>query len=81
MSKRKRRLEDNILGIGKASVVGAGLASGLGAVGGVSASAGQQGIQRATAFLPAIGTVIGAKMLIDQVRKLKPKKKDLNFGY
>lgn len=69
-----RKLKKDIKSLAEAGLIGAGLGIGLGAIGGNVAARGQEGIQGATSFLPAIGTVVGAAALINFTDKaLNPK--------
>ena len=57
------------------SMMGAAGAIGLGAIGGATATSGQQGIQNAARFLPAMGSVTGLRMLLRTTEQTLEKKR------
>lgn len=61
--------------LGETAMMGAGMGMALGGIGGASAVHGQEGIARATGYLPMAGRVMGAGMLVRAIGKLDPYKK------
>ena len=66
MKKYKKQVKD----IAGASMLGAGSSIALGAVGGGVAAHGQAGLLGATRVMPAVGTMVGAGMLMRSVNQL-----------
>lgn len=71
----KKKYYKDIVDIGKTALVGAGLSTGLTAIGGASATSGAQGITNATRFLRPAGAVVGVKILTDEVGKVARRRK------
>lgn len=73
MARRKRRRNEviGLIGLGVGTGVGASLLSSTGTTAGASAAAG---VAKVSSFAPAMGTIVGAGLTLQQINRLPLKR-------